>query len=212
MKEWLQKKFPHGYNYFVAQQDAEQINQYMSRRLFLPTYDRSKQSLWGESARNLSAMGSKIGWVPNKLLAAFLAETVEMEIAEACAASEGLLQSKKKHVDYARELLAQLNLLQVAQKNPYTLSEGEVKLLWFITQWVKQPEYLIIGHLPSSLSIRRTHELLDFIWTSINNSKINKTIILGYVVCQKHWFSEFLKITNEKLTNKFRVYENFIFK
>jgi len=61
----------------------------------------------------------KLGWVPNKLPAAFFADSVELEIADACAAREGLLQFKKLHLDYAREILARLNLLYIIQRNPY---------------------------------------------------------------------------------------------
>ncbi|MBL7095729.1 hypothetical protein ISS22_17405 [candidate division KSB1 bacterium] len=193
MIEWLQKSFPHGSNYLIEQEDAEQINNCMSRQLVLPAYVGRKQSLWGEAAQNLSAIGNKIGWVPNKLQAAFFADSVEMEIADACAAREGLLQSNKNHVDQTREILAKFNFLHFAQRNPYFLSEGETKLLWFLTQWVKQPEYLIIGHLPSSLSKNRTDEVVNFILKSGTNLESNTTIILGFVVHQKDWFSELLK-------------------
>jgi len=202
MIEWLHKNFPHGSNYLIAQKDTEQINSCMSRQLVLPTYVGRKHSLWGDAAKRLSAIGKEIGWVPNKLPAAFLAESVEMEIADAWAATEGLLQSKKYHVDQTREILAQFNLLKVAQRNPYFLSEGETKLLWFLTQWVKQPEYMIIGHLPSSLSKNRTDEVVNFILKSETNLKSSTTIILGFVVHQKDWFSELLKNSKWKLSQQ----------
>ena len=199
MIEWLQENFPHGNNYLIAQKDAEQINTCLSKQLVLPAYAGRKQGLWGETARRLSITGKKLGWVPNKLPAAFFADSVELEIADACAAKEGLLQSKKIHLDYAREILDRLNLLYLIQRNPYFLSEGETKLLWFITQWVKQPEYLVIGHLPSSLSKKRTDELLNFLLESKTGTDNTVTILLGYISHQKDWFSRLLTNTKWKI-------------
>jgi len=200
MIDWLKKNYLPGSNYLVGQKDAEQINNCMSRQLVLPACVGRKQSLWGEAAQNLSAIGNKIGWVPNKLYAAFFAESVEMEIADACAAREGLLQADKNHVDYSREILKKFNFFHFALRNPYFLSEGETKLLWFLTQWVKQPEYLIIGHLPSSLSKSRTDEVVNFILKSEPNLERSTTFILGFVPHQKDWFSELLKNSKWKIS------------
>jgi len=190
MIEWLHKRFPQGSNYLVAQKNVEEINNCMSRQLILPACVGRKHSLWGESAQSLSAIGNKIGWVPNKLHASFFTDTVEMEIADACAAKEGLLKPDINHMEQTREILMHFNFLHFAPRNPYFLSDGETKILWFLTQWIKQPDYMIIGHLPSSLSARRTQELVNSISRSMTNSEINMTIILGYVVHQKDWFSE----------------------
>ena len=196
MIDWLYKNILRGSNYLVEQKDAEQINDYVSKQLIRPFYIGRKQSLWGETADKLSISGKKIGWVPNKLPASFLADTVESEIADAFAAQEGMLQSDKKHCNQAREIMQQLNISHLGQYRPYYLSDGEKKLLWFITQWVKQPEYLIVGHLPSSLSKTRTDELLDFLIQSETESKNNITMVLGYIAQQNSWCSKLQ--TNEK--------------
>ena len=200
MIEWLHDNFPHGSNYLIEQEDAEQINNCMSRQLVLPAYVGRKHGLWGEAAQRLSSIGNIIGWVPNKLLTTFFADSVEMEIADACAAREGLLQSNKYHLDQTQEILAHFNFLHFAQRNPYFLSEGETKLLWFLTQWVKQSEYMIIGHLPSSLSKKRTDDVVNFILKSESNFESSTTIILGFVVHQRDWFTTLLKDSKWKIS------------
>jgi len=202
MIQWLHENFPNGSNFLIEQNDAEQINTCLSRELVLPSYIGRKQNLWGEAARHLSEIGKKIGWVPNKIVTTFFTDSVEMEIADAYAAREGLLQSNKQHLEQSRKILAHFNFLHFAQRNPYFLSEGESKLLCFLIQWVKQPEYLIIGHLPSSLSKKRTDEVVNFIQELNVNFESRITIILGFVAHQKDWFNVLLNDSKWKISHQ----------
>ena len=187
MIDWFHTYFPVGRNYLVCQNNREQINSNLWERLVFPLQSRHKHNLWGEFAKELPLIAKKIGWVPNKIPATFLCESVEYEIADACAAQENYFQSNDEHLLIARKILKQLKLIELADRNPFFLSEGETKLIWFLTQWVKQPEYLIIGHLPSCLSKSRINNLLDFIDEQKNNLEYHPTIILGYVVHSQDW-------------------------
>jgi len=180
MIEWLQKNFPAGKNYLVCQKNQEQINSLLMDKLVAPFHAGRKHSLWGETAKQLPSIGRKLGWVPNKMPSIFLGETVELEIADALAAQEKQYQPTIKHIETAKNLLARFNLIELAHRKPVFLSEGETKILWFLTQWVKTPEYLIIGYLPSGLSTTRIKELVDFLIEEGENSDRSFVIILGY--------------------------------
>ena len=82
MIEWLNQNFPVGKNYLVCQNDKEQINSLLMERLVAPFQTGRKHNLWGEAAEKLPQIGKRLGWVPNKLPAIFLTETVENEIDE----------------------------------------------------------------------------------------------------------------------------------
>ena len=122
-----------------------------------------------------------------------------MEIAEAFAAKQKLVQSNSLHLESGHKLLAQFDLLYLAQRNPYTLSEGETKLIWFLMQWAKQPLYLVIGYLPLSLSKKRTKDVVDFLKQALEYGNNKFTVILGYLPAQAGWLRELL--TSQRWTN-----------
>jgi energy-coupling factor transporter ATP-binding protein EcfA2 len=187
MIEWLDQNFPIGKNYLVCQDHKEQINSFIEARLVASFHAGRKHNLWGEIAARLPQIGKQVAWVPNKMPAIFLNETVEHEIADALAAAEAYLQPGDKHIETARKLLSQFDLLHLAQQNPFFLSEGETKMLWLLTQWVKKPVYLIIGYLPSGLSKQKIHSILSFIIEQKNRPDRNPAIILGYQPDQADW-------------------------
>lgn len=187
MIEWLRENFPEGKNYLVCQRNREQINSYMMDHLVAPFQVGKKHNLWGEIAKKLPSIGQKIGWVPNKMPATFLSESVELELADALAAQENSLRPQKKHLEAAKELLNSFNMVNLAHRNPFFLSNGEAKILWFLTQWAKKPEYLIIGYLPTGLSKPRIYDLINcFIETSRTYEKY-PGIILGYQLDYIEW-------------------------
>lgn len=190
MIEWLYQNFPIGRNYLVCQNQKEQINSFLMERLVVPFHTGRKHNLWGEVAEKLPLIGKQLGWVPNKIPAIFLTETVENEIADALAAAENYLQPNHNHFKMARTLLNRFNLLNLAQQNPLFLSEGETKILWFLTQWVKKPAYLIIGYLPSCLSGQKIKDVFYFLNTESKVSNPYPVIILGYHPDQTDWCGE----------------------
>jgi len=115
-----------------------------------------------------------------------------MEIAEADAARQKQIQSEEQNLEASRLLLVQFDLLYLAQRNPYFLSEGESKLIWFLTQWAKKPSYFIIGYLPLSLSKKRTNEVVNFLKQAADNDHNKSTIILGYLPAQIDWLNGLL--------------------
>jgi energy-coupling factor transporter ATP-binding protein EcfA2 len=187
MIDWLGQNFPVGKNYLVCQSHKEQINSFLMERLVVPFQTGRKHNLWGEVAKKLPQIGQKLGWVPNKVPAIFLTETVEDEIADAMAAASNCLQPVQEHIEKARELLNRFNLLNLAHRNPSFLSEGETKIVWLLTQWVKRPIYFIIGYLPSGLSRQRIKNVIDFLNDETKNSDNTPVIILGYQPDQTDW-------------------------
>ena len=196
MIESLLNNFPAGKNYLVCQEYSEQINSFLFEKLVSPFQHRHRQNLWGSAAKNLPLLGRNIGWIPNKIPATFLSETVESEIAEACSVQENILQPEKKHFIATRKLLDQFNLTELSGRNPFFLSEGETKMVWFFTQWMKQPDYLIIGYLPSGLSKPRIQNVLDFFVEQEEESTRHPVIILGYIAHQRDWCASLLEQKN----------------
>ncbi len=192
MMAWLCKNFPAGRNYLVTQNHKEQINSFLMERLVAPFQAGRKHNLWGTEAERLPQIGRELGWVPNQIPATFLTDTVENEIADASAAAENYLQPLQEHLDTARTLLSRLNLIHLAQRHPLFLSEGETKILWFLTQWVKKISYLIIGYLPSTLSMARVNELVNFMLEANNWKDSSPVIILGYEPSQVEWCKKLL--------------------
>jgi energy-coupling factor transporter ATP-binding protein EcfA2 len=187
MIEWLEQNFPVGKNYLVCQHHKEQINSFLMERLVAPFQTGRKHNLWGEVAKKLPQIGQQLGWVPNKLPAMFLTESVEDEIADAMAAADNCLLPTEEHIEKARQLLKQFDLFKLCSRNPSFLSDGETKIIWFLTQWVKRPIYLIIGYLPSGLSKQRIKDVITFLDEEKTNSDAAPVIILGYQPDQTDW-------------------------
>ncbi len=187
MMNWLTQHFEIGRNYLIAQQHREQLNTLIFERLVAPFQIGRKQHLWGELARQLPAIGRRLGWVPNQIQALFLNRTVEEEIADAAGAAERLLRPQQRHLELAIHLLDQLRLSHLAHRPPLSLSEGETKIVWLLTQWVKSADYLVIGDLPANLFAPKVAELTDFILAPSNRRFGPKTIILGYQPDQIDW-------------------------
>jgi energy-coupling factor transporter ATP-binding protein EcfA2 len=188
MIEWLSKNFPRGSNYLVCQTHSEQINQWIANHLILPFQHGRKHILWGKIAEQLPLVGKRLGWVPNKIGLSFLNETVALELADAFAVQENIFQPEARHCNQARDLLNQFKLAELSDQNPFSLSEGETKLLWFLTQWIKQPEYFVVGYLPTSLSNQRIEFIIDFLLDKANERTRHSVIILGYHSSQTEWY------------------------
>ena len=87
----------------------------------------------------------------------------------------------------------EIKQIKIKGKNyPLFLSEGEAKILWFLTQWVKQSKYLIIGYLPASLSNQRIKDFINFFNEEKQISKKSPVIILGYQSDQTDWCTNLL--------------------
>ncbi len=192
MINWLTQNFDIGRNYLVAQQHSEQINALLAERLVAPFQIGRKHNLWGELARQLPAIGRRLGWVPNQLPALFLNRTVLEEIADAAAAAEQLIEPMEHHFEQANQLLAKLHLEPLVHRSPLSLSEGETKIVWLLTQWIKSPDFLIIGYLPANLFASKVVELIDFISDFSNRQPGPKTVLLGYQAEQIDWCERLL--------------------
>lgn len=193
MLEFLRANFPSSKHYLVPQKDSEEINRFVEEFLVTPFQAGRKHNLWGSTAKALPELGRRIGWVPNATVAPFLNESVEMEIADACAVSENIIQPRAEHRQIANSLLQRFEMESLAQQNPFHLSEGETKLLWLLTQWVKRPEFLIIGYLPSSLSKQRIKQVVDFIKAETKDAEFSPICILGFQKSYTEWCAPLLE-------------------
>jgi len=193
MIELLRENFPRPNHYLVKQKDTEEINRFMGKYLLQPFQKGRKHNLWGRAAKDLPGIGRKIGWVTNTMVATFLNETVELEIADACAAKNNLIQPTSEHLFIARTLLQRFEMNHLAQQNPFHLSEGEAKLLWLFTQWVKSPEFLIIGYLPSNLSKQRITQVVEFLLNKKEGTEVSPTCVLGFQKDTSQWCAPLLK-------------------
>lgn len=207
MIEWLSKNFPLGSNYLVCQTHSEQINQLIADRLITPFQHGRKHILWGQIAEQLPLVGKRLGWVPNKIGLSFLNETVELELADAFAVQENIFQPEARHNNQARDLLKQFRLTELKDQNPFSLSEGETKLLWFLTQWIKQPEYFVVGYLPTSLSNQRIQLIIDFLLDKANEGIKHQVIILGYHSSQAEWFKPLRSNSDWNIVTRLPDYE-----
>jgi len=206
MIEWLRQNFPTGINYLVRQDDKEQINSFLMELLVAPFQKGRKHNLWGEVAERLPLIGKKLGWVPNKIPGTFLTDTVEGEIADAVAAADSHLQPLVSHFEKSRNLLQRFKLLYLSQQHPLSLSQGETKLIWFLSQWVKKPEYLIIGHLPSGISSQRIKDMVNFLNRECNSSICYPIIILGFQPGYTEWCNKLISHQEWKVVSDWPEY------
>lgn len=135
----------------------------------------------------MPAIGRRIGWAPNASVGTFLNETVELEIADAIAARDNYATSASGFLPDALVLLQRFDMASLAQQNPFFLSEGETKLLWLLTQWVKQPEFFIIGYLPANLSQHRIAQVVEFLLEANGQSEKAPTCVLGFMPDSTEW-------------------------
>jgi len=196
---WLRNNFPVGHHYLVQQEQKEQINAILTEQLVSPFQSGRKHNLWGAAAKKLPLIGKKLGWVPNKIPATFLNGTVEAEIADAVGAAENYFEPLPRHFQLAQQLLSRFDLSHLAAQNPLFLSEGETKILWFLTQWVKKPEYLVIGYLPAALSTYRITEMVNFIIDQESNSP---TLVLGFQPDDAGWYAPLLSHSDWKIISE----------
>ncbi len=122
-----------------------------------------RHSLWSEPARRLERIGGLAGWVPDHFPLFFFNERVLEETAAALSARRGQVRTETADRDRAAALLAELDIMHLGERSPYTLSQGETKLVWFLVQYAKAPRWLLLDHLPSGLSPAWQEKLIGFI-------------------------------------------------
>ena len=180
-----------GSNYLVAEQNRGEIDQFLLKELYGDEKDSSRHGIWSERARSVSEIGKRIGWVPTNIPLVFFTDNVLEEIATASAVRRNEITARSEDYDIARVLLQHVDLLPLAQRQPHFLSEGETKIVWFLCQWAKAPEYLIVGDLPAAFSENRTAILVDVLIRSddiCNSIKIKSpTFVLGYSPEHANW-------------------------
>jgi hypothetical protein len=188
----LFKKITVGSNYLIEVSEPDLLDNILIGDLHYPHIGGVQNDyLWGKKGKWLSLIGQKLGWVPNQLPVTFFAETVLEEIAHSFVNSQNKLESSEIELNNARILLEQLQIAHLAGQNPFFLSAGESRLVWFLTQWAKQPSILVSGYLPTNLSPGRLLNLLNFIIHSeemADRVRIKPSnFILGYLASQLDW-------------------------
>jgi len=171
----------------VSEKVPQEIDQTLMNILMAPLEQASRHGLWGVEAQRISKTGQWLGWVPSHLPFLFFADTVCKEIANGYASHGQKAEGQREDRRKSESLLHAMALDHLAQRNPYTLSQGESKLIWFLTQWAKQPEYLVISDLKGGLSVKLQDRLLQFIMEQTIKFQLNQTVILGVTDSDKSW-------------------------
>ncbi|MBN2414346.1 hypothetical protein JXO52_00815 [bacterium] len=170
MIDLLRDLFPDGSGYVLEQREPDEIDRCCRLHLYEPSRSAARHRQWAPEAGDVSILGSRIGWVPESLPPVFFTETVEMEVAVYCAAAAARAGAGEQERIRAGMLLARMGLAHLAERQPYALSDGETKLIWFLCQLAKQPEYLIAGNPARGLSEASLQRLIGFLRLFIEDS------------------------------------------
>lgn len=163
MIELLYREFPGDFNYLAEETEAGEIDTFMEERLFTPSQKVSRSSLWGAESKRVSGIGCRLGWVPDRFPLIFFSESAGREIADSMAAKQNRAAGGEEEMEKAVALLKLAGMEYLRERQPYQLSDGEMKIVWFLCQLAKQPDFLIIGNLPSGLSPDRVTHLLNLL-------------------------------------------------
>ncbi len=190
---YLFDKIDNRTNYLVELNEPDELDEILMQYLGHPSAILTQHnSLWGKKAEWLSNIGRKLGWIPNHLPFTFFNETVIAEIGCSFISNQNKLECHDIELRKAKILLEKLEIANLADQNPYLLSTGESRLVWFLMQWAKQSQSLVSGHLPTSLSPIRLMNLLNFILHSdelASQLEIDPPqYVLGFCANQTDWF------------------------
>lgn len=193
MLDGLKAHFHRPFHYLVRQQIPQEIDAIIRANLYERSPEGTRKELWGKASQELPVWGRQIGWVPEQFPLFFMSESVELEIAESLAGKHGRVIANKDERKLAHLLLDRFGLLELADRNPFFLSEGESRMVGLLSQWAKFPQFLIIGNLPLNLSPKKLQVALDFLMRSDDLAREldyeGPTIILGYDKSSKrNWY------------------------
>ena len=189
LKQQLNHHFSSGL-FLVKENVPGEIEQYLTAILFDPINQTSRHGIWGAEAQTISEIGKWLGWLPSQVPLLFFADTVVQEIANSFAAVNRKAAGSDRQRKKADQILKELDLAHLRKRNPYTLSLGESKIIWFINQWAKQPEYLIVSDFKAGLSNLLQNRLVQFIQNMMKVSQKTgkmKAVILGVHPKAKLW-------------------------
>lgn len=161
--DFLTQSFPADKDYVICTDDLEKLNSFFIDMIYHRTVATHKKEIWGTKSRMITAYGQSIGWVPDRFDVIFFADSAIGEIAESLVNRQNRLKVCDQHVVEAISFMESLKIGHLRNVNPLFLSEGETKLLWFLSQYVKSPKFLIIPKLTAGLSKMRAINLIEFI-------------------------------------------------
>lgn len=203
MLDNLFRYFPPDQNYLIEETPPREIDNYLKQILSYPEQPNTESPLWGETASRISRWGTKIGWLPGSLPFIFFESSVLREIANALVARNGQVTAGgNAHYLFAEKLLHELKLPELAERNPFVLSAGETRLVWFLCQWAKLPTWFIISDLTANLSPRKIQDVLAFISRSKEIAQaLNLTspsFIVNYSSPEENWLQKTFNDPNWK--------------
>ncbi len=177
----LRRQFSNDTVHYIVQTNAGELDRWVQSQIYDPMMAQPRHLVW-RAQNDLPGLGRRLGWVPDEFPLIFFNGSVLEEIAGASAASEGRIAIQSDDAETASALLQALDLDHIAKASPFQLSEGETKLVWFLCQWAKRPEYLIAGHPASGLSPAKRDWFLQFLADSVGASSVTRPspiLILG---------------------------------
>ena len=184
MLSHLRIHFPGGTHYLILERTHDEIDHWLMNVLHYPEMNRSRKEVWVPESEDIARIGRRLGWVPHSLPVLFFFETVKEEIAAAFTAANNQVEGNDSAMDQTLSLIHRLELTHLKDRQPFSLSEGESKLVWFLCQWAKNPEYFIIENFFSGLASDYSNRLLSFIQeTSQRNDRDSifcPTFLIGH--------------------------------
>jgi len=186
LKEQLKHHYPSGL-FFIKENVPGEIERFLTENLVLSVAQTSRHRLWGNEAQQISDTGKWLGWIPSHQPFLFFADTVSQEIANSFAAPKQKAEGSDKDRQKAVMLLEKMKLTHLAKRNPYTLSQGESKIIWFLVQWAKAPEYLVISDFNAGLSESMQNRLIEFITKKANHTEVKTVVLAGIANTPNDW-------------------------
>jgi len=181
----LEHHFKPASKYLVRLRRHDEIDSVFRHHLYERIESRHRKDLWGADAKRVIDMGRRIGWVSDNIDPVFFANSVVEEIAGSMAAVKNILDFDEVMLTNASHMLETLHLSHLAHQKPYMLSEGESKLVWFLSQYAKCPHFLVISNINIGLSKLRSQILLDFLsrfdLQTHSEKRDNTCFIIGYM-------------------------------
>ncbi|MBN1348922.1 hypothetical protein JXJ21_05895 [candidate division KSB1 bacterium] len=205
--KFLNKHFPAGQQYLIQQRYPGEIDHFIINRVYNPDGRWHSVSGTQEADADLPAVGRRLGWIPNEIPVVFFSDSIEQEIANAVASPRNQASGGKAELERAQQLMVEVGIADLQRRNPFSLSVGETKIVWFLCQWAKSPDYLISGNLPNHLSPMRLERLIQFIQHVQYNATDLKsikapTILLGFSTPEENWIERFMQTDGKQQIKK----------
>ena len=198
MLKILREHFPSGIHYLVRETEHDEIDRVLKQLLRYPETETSHRRSWNPASDDLDRIGRRLGWVPHTLPLSFFFETVRDEVASGFMAGRTSVEGDPNTAEHAHRLIRRMGLTHLESRHPFSLSSGETRLVWFLCQWAKTPEYMVIENGYSGLSPDYRNHLRSFIDCEICTNDPTSQSCPTFIVGEPETAAEWLKDLRSK--------------